>query len=202
MIHDHPALETCRESVQTAFECIARAFEAGHKLYLAGNGGSAADAEHIMGELTKGFESKRPVEGDLRRKLGDDLADNLQCGLPAISLVSFPAIQSAWLNDCDPQYTWAQILFALAQPGDVFLAISTSGNSKSLAHATDLARRTGISVIGLTGETGGRLAQEADIAIRAPHSVTRRIQEYHLPIYHCLCLMLETHFFEKPVSLS
>jgi D-sedoheptulose 7-phosphate isomerase len=200
MIEAHPALEKCRGSVQSAYERIADAFDARGRLYLAGNGGSAADAEHIMGELVKGFESKRPVTGKLRETLGDALADRLQGALPAVSLVSFPALQSAWLNDCDPEYTWAQMLFALGQPGDVFLAISTSGNSRNLAHAVALAKKTGITVIGLTGSHGGKLGEEADVAIHAPHHVTRRIQEYHLPIYHCLCLMLESRFFGNPGS--
>lgn len=171
-------------------------------MLIAGNGGSAADSEHIAGELMKRFKIARPVPADLASKLkeidpvrGENLARNLERGLMAIPLVAHEALTTAYINDVDGLGVFAQQLYGFGRPGDVFLGISTSGNSKNVLSATVVARALGIKVIGLTGENGGELAKIADVAIKVPSQETYMIQELHLPVYHCLCLMLEDHFF-------
>ena len=174
------------------------------KLLIAGNGGSAADSEHIAGELMKRFKTPRPVTPEFAEKLksidpvrGENLAHNLERGLMAIPLVAHEALSTAYINDVDGLGVFAQQLFGFGRPGDVFLGISTSGNSKNVMSATVVARAIGLKVIGLTGSKGGELADVADVAIKVPETETYMIQELHLPIYHCLCLMLEDRFFGK-----
>jgi D-sedoheptulose 7-phosphate isomerase len=196
-IEKHPALETCATDIELAGELLKQTFEEGGKLLLCGNGGSAADSDHIAGELLKGFDSKRHLAPEWREKLGDSLADNLQTGLPVIPLTGFNALSTAYANDCDGQYTFAQLAFALGQSGDALMGISTSGNSANVLHALKTARAMEMSTIGLTGESGGQLAGLADCCIRVPSSVVWEIQELHLPVYHTLCLMLEDHFFSE-----
>ena len=196
-IENHPALETCAEDIELAGELLQQTFEEGGKLLLCGNGGSAADSDHIAGELLKGFDSRRPLTPEWREKLGDSLADNLQTGLPVIPLTGFNALSTAYANDCDGQYTFAQLAFALGQSGDALMGISTSGNSANVLHALETARAMEMSTIGLTGESGGQLAGLVDCCIRVPSSVVWEIQELHLPVYHTLCLMLEDHFFSE-----
>ena len=175
-------------------------YENGGKLLIAGNGGSAADSEHIAGELMKRFKTPRPVSSEFAEKLksidpvrGENLAKNLECGLMAIPLVAHEALTTAYINDVDGLGVFAQQLFGFGRPGDVFLGISTSGNSKNILPATVVARALGIKVVGLTGANGGELAKVADVAVKAPETETYMIQE--LPIYHCWCLMLEDRFF-------
>ena len=174
------------------------------KLLIAGNGGSAADSEHIAGELMKRFETPRPVPAEFAEKLksidpvrGVDLSKNLERGLMAIPLVAHEAMTTAYINDVDGQGVFAQQLYGFGRSGDVFLGISTSGNSKNVISATVVARAIGIKVIGLTGAKGGELAKVADVAVKVPQTETYMIQELHLPVYHCWCLMLEDHFFGK-----
>lgn len=195
LIARYPVLAPCRESIQAAIDVLIACYSAGGKLLVCGNGGSAADADHITGELLKGFCSKRPLNAQARAALGEELAGKLQDALPAISLHSMGAINTAWLNDCDPYYVYAQLTWGLGKTGDVLLGISTSGNSKNVCPAMEVARAKGMKTIALSGATGGKLKALADICICVPDSETFRIQELHLPIYHTLCLALEEHFF-------
>ncbi|THF76689.1 D-sedoheptulose-7-phosphate isomerase [Cohnella fermenti] len=198
----YPDLSACREDIEAAYRCLSRAYEAGGKLLVCGNGGSAADSEHIVGELMKGFMSKRPLSAGRRGLLeslfqedGAYLADHLQGALPAISLVSHSALMTAYANDVAADMVFAQQVYALAKPGDVLVAISTSGNSGNVVRAVQVARALGAATIGLAGSGGGRLADLCDRTIRVPWTSTPDIQERHLPIYHTLCMMVEQDFF-------
>jgi D-sedoheptulose 7-phosphate isomerase len=202
LIERYPRLEVCREDIAAAYDILEACYAGDHKLLIAGNGGSAADSEHIAGELMKRFKVPRPVTPEFAEKLkqvdpvrGEKLAMNLERSLMAIPLVAHEALSTAYINDVDGLGVFAQQLFGFGRPGDVFLGISTSGNSKNVMSATIVARAMGIRVIGLTGATGGELARVADVAVRAPETETYMIQELHLPIYHCWCLMLEERFF-------
>lgn len=202
LISRYPQIKMCRQSITDAYLVMEDCFNNDHKLLIAGNGGSAADSEHIAGELMKRFATPRPVSEEFRQKLisvdpkrGASLAQNLECGLMAIPLVAHEALSTAYINDVDGLGVFAQQLYGFGRPGDVFLGISTSGNSKNVMAATVVARALGIKVIGLTGESGGELAQVADVAVKVPEIETYMIQELHLPIYHCWCLMLEDRFF-------
>ena len=198
----YPQLNPCREDIIAAYKILEECYVNDHKLLIAGNGGSAADAEHIAGELMKRFSKPRPVPEGFARRLcevdperGPGLARNLEQGLMAIPLVAHEAMTTAYINDVDGLGVFAQQLYGFGRPGDVFLGISTSGNSRNVLSATVVARALGIKVIGLTGESGGELAKVADVPIRVPETETYKIQELHLPVYHCLCLMLENRFF-------
>lgn len=195
MLWRHPSLAECRESIDRSFEVLAGCFESGGKLLICGNGGSAADAEHIAGELLKGFASKRPLGPDQRVRLGDETADRLQEALPAIPLTGFLSLRTAFGNDCDPAWDFAQLTYALGRPGDVLMGISTSGNSENVLHAVEVARGLDIAVIGLTGSPGGTLEKMANPCICVPEREVFKVQELHLPVYHALCLMLEERFF-------
>lgn len=181
--------------IARAAEVFIEAFRNGGKLLVAGNGGSAADAEHFAAELLKGFCRRRPCGADAQERYGNDVANALQEGVPVIPLTSFVAFQTAWANDCDPDYNFAQLVHALGRPGDALLLISTSGNSPNLLHAANVARGKGIAAIGLTGPDGGRLRALADLCIRAPGDTVFRIQERHLPIYHALARIVEETFY-------
>ena len=198
----YPQLEACSKDILAAYEIMEQAYESDHKLLIAGNGGSAADSEHIAGELMKRFKTFRPCPPEFAEKLkaidperGENLAKNLERGLMAIPLVAHEALTTAYINDVDGQGVFAQQLYGFGREGDVFLGISTSGNSKNVMSATVVARALGIKIIGLTGADGGELARVADVAIKVPETETYMIQELHLPVYHCLCLMLEDRFF-------
>ncbi len=200
LIKRYPELDVCKESIVDAFDVLKECFKSGHRLYIAGNGGSCSDAEHIVGELMKGFKKRRHLSIDECKRLveidslrGKELADSLQWGFPCIALDSHPGLNSAFTNDVPNGglMTYAQQLNVLGNKGDVFLGISTSGNSKNVMYAAVVAKAKGLKIIGLTGEKGGELARVADVCIKAPSSETFMIQEYHLPIYHCMCLMLE-----------
>ena len=204
LIERYPILKECRQSLIDAYLIMEEAYEGDHKLLIAGNGGSAADSEHIAGELMKRFKTPRPVTPEIAEKLkaidpvrGADLAKNLERGLMAIPLVAHEALSTAYINDVDGLGVFAQQLFGFGRAGDVFLGISTSGNSKNVMSATVVARALGIKVIGLTGAKGGELAQVADVVVKVPETETYMIQELHLPVYHCWCLMLEDKFFGK-----
>lgn len=202
LLERYLSLTVCRDDLIRAYELLEEAYLNDHKLLIAGNGGSAADSEHIAGELMKRFKTPRPVPEDVKKKLisidpkrGPGLAENLECGLMAIPLVAHEALTTAYINDVDGLGVFAQQLYGFGRPGDVFLGISTSGNSKNVISAAVVARALEIKVIGLTGKTGGELAEIADVAIRVPETETYMIQELQLPVYHCLCLMLEDRFF-------
>lgn len=204
LVERYPKLETTRQEIIDAYLLMEECYKHDGKLLIAGNGGSAADSEHIAGELMKRFKTPRPVPAEFGEKLkeidpvrGEGLAKNLEMGLMAIPLVAHEALTTAYINDVDGLGVFAQQLYGFGRPGDVFLGISTSGNSKNVMSATVVARALGIKVIGLTGEKGGELAQIADVAIKVPETETYMIQELHLPIYHCLCLMLEDKFFGR-----
>ena len=202
LVKRYPQLKSIQSQIEQAYLVLEECYANGGKLLIAGNGGSAADAEHIAGELMKRFKIKRPVSKEFAEKLaeidavrGKQLADNLECSLMAIPLVAHEALTTAYINDVDGYGVFAQQLFGYGRKGDVFLGISTSGNSKNIMNATVVARASGIKVIGLTGETGGELAKVAVVAVKVPEKETYMIQELHLPIYHCWCLMLEERFF-------
>lgn len=204
LIKRYPALESIQEEIIDAYLIMEECYTNDGKLLVAGNGGSAADSEHIAGELMKRFKTPRPVSKAFALKLqeidpirGKDLANNLECSLMAIPLVAHEALTTAYINDVDGLGVFAQQLFGFGRIGDVFLGISTSGNSKNVINATVVARALGIKVIGLTGAKGGELAAVADVCVKVPETETYMIQEYHLPIYHCWCLMLEDKFFGK-----
>ena len=203
----YPVLESCRQSIIDAYLVMEACYEQNGKLMIAGNGGSAADSEHIAGELMKRFKSPRPVSAEMAEKLqqidpvrGANLAKNLECGLMAIPLVAHEALTTAYINDVDGLGVFAQQLFGFGRPGDVFLGISTSGNSQNVMMATVVAKALGVKVIGLTGAHGGELAEVADVAVKVPETETYMIQELHMPVYHCWCLMLEDKFFGKSAS--
>ena len=198
----YPVLAVVKQDIIDAFGVLVECYEHDGKLLIAGNGGSAADSEHIAGELMKRFKVPRPVSSEMALKLSDidpvrgpELAKNLERGLMAIPLVAHEALSTAYINDVDGLGVFAQQLYGFGREGDVFLGISTSGNSKNVMIATVVARALGIKVIGLTGADGGELATVADVSIKVPATETYMIQELHLPVYHCLCLMLEDYFF-------
>ena len=201
LIKRYPNLEVCKESIYQAFLLLANSFESGSKLLIAGNGGSAADSNHIVGELMKSFELKRPIKEDLyneilkNEKYGESLANSLQGALPAISLNNHESLNTAFLNDVNPYVTFAQQVLGYGVKNDVFLGISTSGNYKNVIMAAIVAKAKRMIVIGLTGQKDSELSHIADVTIQVPETRTYKIQELHLPIYHCLCLMLENYFF-------
>ncbi|WP_307303169.1 SIS domain-containing protein [Neobacillus driksii] len=200
LFQKYPELIECQSSIEAAFEQMKKAYESGRKLLLAGNGGSAADCEHVVGELMKGFMSKRPLPQKMKEKLkavsGDDyLSENLQGALPAISLVSHSALMTAFANDVAPDMVFAQQVYGYGKPGDVFIGFSTSGNSSNVNHAVKVAKALGLVTVGLTGKSGGALKELCDVTICVPYDSTPDIQERHLPIYHALCVMIEEEFF-------
>lgn len=202
LIDRYPKLIACREDIIKAYECLETAYTNGRKLLVSGNGGSASDSEHIVGELMKEFRLKRKVYANqaenLRQidpELGTVLAENLQGALPAICLTGHSALTTAFMNDANADLIFAQQVNGYGKPGDVYLGISTSGNSKNVLYAAITAKSKGLKVIGLTGAKDNKLMKFADVCIRVPETETYKIQELHLPVYHCLCLMLEDRFF-------
>ena len=199
-----PELAPCRESMTRAYEILGSAFGKGRKLLVCGNGGSASDSEHIVGELMKEFRLKRRVYGGqaealkaIDSELGDVLAEKLQGALPAITLTAHSSLSTAFMNDSEPALVFAQQVNGYGKPDDVLLGISTSGNSKNVLYAAVTAKARGMKVIGLTGAKENRLMRYCDVCIRVPEEETYKIQELHLPVYHCLCMMLEERFFGK-----
>ncbi len=201
LIVRYPPLSVCNKEIHNVYEIIKEGFESGHKLLICGNGGSCADSQHIVGELMKSFAIRRHISIEDKRRLislygteGEKMADYLEKGLPAISLDTIPVVATAFSNDVSAEYVYAQILYNYGEKGDVLLAISTSGNSVNVINAIKLAKMMGIRTVGLTGESGGRLSGLCDEAIHAPAKCSYQIQEYHVPIYHTLCIMLEKYF--------
>ena len=202
LIERYPKLAVCEEDIENAYKLLEAAYYNGRKLLVCGNGGSASDSEHIVGELMKEFKLKRKVYSDqaaalkaIDSELGQVLADNLQGALPAISLTGHSSLTTAFMNDAMPELVFAQQVNGYGKAGDVFLGISTSGNSKNVLYAAVAAKAKGLKVIGLTGVKENKLMRYADVCIRVPETETYKIQEFHLPVYHCLCLMLEDRFF-------
>lgn len=202
LIDRYPELAEQRVNIIAAYEILESSYASGGKLLVAGNGGSAADSEHIVGELMKGFENPRKLSQEyvdrlkaVDEEMGSVLGENLQGGLPAIALDGHLALSTAYMNDCEPLLCFAQQVNGFGNKNDVFLGISTSGNSKNILYAATVAKAKGMKVIGLTGAKDSKLSAMADITIRSSQTRTYMIQEHHLPIYHCLCLMLEDRFF-------
>ena len=195
LIQRQPVLSTCRSSIEEAGRKLISCFESGNKLLLCGNGGSCADCEHIAGELVKQFSRPRNLSSEIQQKLGPELSGELHGGLPALSLPSMIGFHTAFNNDDNPEFAFAQQVVAFGKPGDILIGISTSGNSKNVINAARTAKALGLVVISLTGESGGELAPLSDLAILAPANEVPRIQELHLPIYHALCQVVEDTMF-------
>lgn len=200
----YPELKVVQEDIVYAYEIIKECYANNKKLLIAGNGGSAADAEHIVGELMKGFCLERRISDtyakqliEIDEELGKVLAENLQGTLSAIALDGHFALTTAYMNDCNPLLCFAQQVNGYGKEGDVFWGISTSGNSKNILYAATVAKAKGMKVLGMTGKNESKLSKMADVCIKAPQIETYKIQEIHLPIYHCLCLMLEKTFFSS-----
>ncbi len=200
MLKREPRLEVCRADMEKAFGLLRDCFASGHKLMTCGNGGSCSDAEHIVGELGKGFLKKRPLSAEDRAQFigpdGEYLVKALQGGLPALSLNS-PALGSAAVNDLGGDMGYAQTAWALARKGDVIIGISTSGNARNVSLAVQAAKARGAAAIGFTGAGGGKLAELCDVCVKAPETETYRVQEYHIMLYHALCAMVEEAFFAE-----
>lgn len=204
LVNRYPVLNSVKDEIVEAYFLLVESYKNEGKLLIAGNGGSAADAEHIVGELMKGFKLPRKLNENFTDKLiseneelGTVLAESLQGALPAIALDGHPALSTAYMNDCEPLLCFAQQVNGYGKAGDVFLGISTSGNSKNILYAATTAHAKGMKVIGLTGAKDSKLTQMSDVCIKVPQTETYMIQELHLPVYHCLCLMLEDEFFAE-----
>ncbi len=199
LVMRYPALSICVDSISRAIELSLDCYRSGGKIMLCGNGGSSADCEHIAGELLKGFMTKRPAtEKELEKlseTLGAESAMKLQRGIPAVPLTSITGTLSAFANDVDPELVYAQLVFAMGKECDVLYALSTSGNSKNVVEAVKVAKALGIKTVAFTGEKGGKLLELADVTICAPATETYKVQEYHLPIYHAICQVLEDTLF-------
>lgn len=202
LVNRYPVLNSVKDEIVEAYFLLVESYKNEGKLLIAGNGGSAADAEHIVGELMKGFKLPRKLNENFTDKLiseneelGTVLAESLQGALPAIALDGHPALSTAYMNDCEPLLCFAQQVNGYGKARDVFLGISTSGNSKNILYAATTAHAKGMKVIGLTGAKDSKLTQMSDVCIKVPQTETYMIQELHLPVYHCLCLMLEDEFF-------
>lgn len=202
LLKRYPQLEICKHTLTEAVSVMIDCYKNGGKILLCGNGGSCADCDHIVGELMKGFLKKRPLSTEQKAQmtnlsplLDEETLSKLQCGLPAISLPSLTALNSAFCNDVDPELIYAQSVMAMGKTGDVLIAMSTSGNAKNVFAAAKVAKGLGLTVIGLTGKGGGKLSEIADICIRVPETETFKVQELHLPVYHYLCAATEEEFF-------
>ena len=197
----YPALKGNETEILSVYETLKNCFANGKRLYLCGNGGSAADCEHIAGELLKSFKKCRPLPTELVEGLkkqgerGQVLIESLECGLPAVSLCGHTAFSTAFQNDRDPMFVFAQQVGVWGQTGDVLLTISTSGNSKNCVYAATVAKAKNMQVVAFLGGSGGALKTLADASVTVPEKETFKVQELHLPVYHCLCAMLEEEFF-------
>ena len=202
LLKRYPCLESTREDILKAEKALITAFKNGNKLLICGNGGSCADCEHIAGELMKGFLSKRPLSEEQKAEMKANCSEIeekylllLQRAVPAISLPSFTALNTAFCNDVEPELVFAQCLMGLGKKDDILLCISTSGNSKNVVAAALTARALGIKTIGLTGKTGGKLKSICDICVCVPETDTFKVRELHLPVYHYLCARVEEEIF-------
>jgi len=203
MVRRRPDLESCQQVLLSLHEALVASYDKGGKLLTCGNGGSSADAMHIVGELCKSFERKRPVPADLAIRLqdlpmGQQLSRYLEVGLPAVTIGLNASLKTAVDNDSPLRnMAFAQETFALGKPGDVLIAISTSGNAENCLMAMSIAKAVGLATVSLTGPHGGKMAQQADIAIKAPGDSTKVIQEAHLVLYHTFCALIEAHYFPE-----
>ncbi len=204
LLERYPALKDTAPEIESAIKAIIETYKNNGKVLLAGNGGSASDCEHMAGELMKSFVRKRKIDKKLKDKLieidslnGEYIGNTLESPLKAVALTSHPSLSTAYSNDRDPYLVFAQQLLGFGESGDIFIAFSTSGNSKNILYTTTLAKAMGIKIISMTGKNGGALSLVSDIRIKAPSNETYRIQEYHLPIYHTICLEVEKYFFTE-----
>ena len=196
LVERYPQLEDCVSDIGRAFDVITEAYKQDAMLYICGNGGSAADAEHMVGELMKSFYFRRPVQEGFIREVNDPyIANNLEGALRAIALTGSGSLATAFANDVAPDLVFAQQVYGYGRPGDVLMGISTSGNSTNILHALKVARTKEMKTIGLSGQSGGDMAALCNVCIRVPEEETYKVQELHLPVYHALCRMLESHFF-------
>ncbi len=201
LIERHPELAPKEAAIEAAYHTLYSSLASGHRLYLCGNGGSAADCEHMAGELLKCFKKARPLPMDEQTvlssygEMGEKLATTLEDGLPVVSLCGHPAFSTAYQNDNAPELVFAQQVHVYGQQDDVLVVFSTSGNSKNCIYACIAAKARGMKIVLLTGGEGGKLKAYADVAIIVPEKETYLVQELHLPVYHCLCAMLEEEFF-------
>lgn len=196
-ISNHPALSVCREEIIRAYDILMSCYQKGGMVLICGNGGSAADSEHIVGEFMKGFLKKRPLTSLDRDLIGDEnLSKNMQGALPAVSLVSQTSIATAFMNDVEPDMVFAQQVYGYKNEKNVLIGLTTSGNSKNIVNSVKIANAFKMNSIGITGEDGGQMKGICTVTIKAPAKETYRVQEYHLPIYHALCAMVESEFFE------
>ena len=189
----YPELECCKDDIEKALQLIIETYKNNGKILLCGNGGSASDSEHIVGELMKGFLLKRQVTDE---RLSQEMRENLQGALPAISLNSQTALMTAFNNDLNPDFVFAQQVYGYAKANDLLIGISTSGNSENVLNAVKVANSMGVKSIVLTGKDGGKLKNLATVSICVPANETYKIQEYHLPVYHYLCAKVEQEFFK------
>ena len=194
LLKRYPALSECKADISAALDLIIDTYKNKGKILVCGNGGSAADSEHIVGELMKGFMSKRPVYDE---RIPERLRKNLQGALPAISLPSQTAVLSAFINDVAPDMMYAQLVYGYADKNDLVIGISTSGNSENIVNAVETAKAVGAKTLSLTGRHMSRLSEISDITIKVPETETYKVQEYHLPVYHYLCAEAEKYFFGK-----
>ncbi len=193
----YPCLEGCKNDIYNTFTAMAQSLKGGGKILCCGNGGSAADCNHFVGELMKGFLKKRPLTAKEKEKFGNCfVADNLQKALPAISLCAHSALMTAFENDAVPSLVFAQQVYAYAKKDDILLCLSTSGNSENVVYAAQAAKAAEAVSIAVTGKNESRLSEICDICIRLPETETFKIQELTLPVYHCIAAMLEDYFFE------
>jgi len=194
-----PELRAVSDPLLAIYSTLENVFVNGGTLFICGNGGSGADSEHIVGELMKNFILMRPHSDEMKKRFAEsgasDMLDILQPGLPAVSLLSHPALSSAFTNDVDGLYNYAQQLYVLGKRGDAVIGISTSGNSKNVYNCFRAASAMGIHTILFTGEKNGKCEELADLKLKAPSRETYLIQEYHISLYHTLCMMLEERFF-------
>ncbi len=197
LFNRYPCLEPCKNDIYNVFSAMTICYKNGGKLLCCGNGGSAADCDHFVGELMKGFLKKRSLTDEEKRKFSDGfIADNLQKGLPAISLCTHSALMTAFENDAVPALVFAQQVYAYAKENDILLCFSTSGNSENIVYAAKAAKAAGIVPVAITGEKESNLSEICDICIRLPETETFKIQELTLPVYHCIAAMLEDYFFD------
>ena len=202
LLQRHPQLEGCKADIDSAMELLRNMYAAGGKLLACGNGGSSADCEHIVGELMKSFLIHRPMTPEMKENLermfpedADKFYACMQRGIPAISLPSQVAVLSAYVNDVDPEYFYAQLVQGYGRVGDVVLCISTSGNSKNVVRAAQMAKVLGLKTLALTGSKDSKLSALCDVTVKVPETETFKIQELHLPVYHYLCAQLEEELF-------
>ena len=200
LIKKYPSLDACEKAIKMAYDILFDCYSKSGKVLVCGNGGSAADSEHIVGELMKGFHLPRKLTDEDKNAFaqfdgGEKIADGLQKGLPAISLVSHTGLMTAFLNDCDPALVFAQQVYGYMNKNDVLIGLSTSGNSKNVVNASITARALNGKTIAITGSKNSKLSEICDVTIKLPSEDTAEIQEYTLPVYHCICAMLEEEFF-------